>query len=201
MLPMMDPPDVAALEEAFLRRRGRAVDVLEWGSGGSTVHFPRFLREQGIAFTWNSVEHDDDWFRKVSGVVRGEDAVRVHHLPLRDLRPHGAAPESDRYVDFPEGIGRKFDVILVDGRFRRRCLLAAARWLREDGEVFLHDAHRKYYHCAFRAWPQGRFLHRKMWRGRHIPPDPLRRAGDFLNIFYYRFLYKAHKALRGGRTP
>ena len=46
MLPMMDPPDVAALEEAFLRRRARAVDVLEWGSGGRLVP-PDPLRRAG----------------------------------------------------------------------------------------------------------------------------------------------------------
>lgn len=70
------------------------------------------------------------------------------------LADHAAdrAVVMDDYVSFPSTLQRQFDVILVDGRKRRRCLLEGAKLVAPDGVVVIHDAQRTYYHCAFEAF-------------------------------------------------
>ena len=58
----------------------------------------------------------------------------------------------DGYVDWPVAAGRKHDMVLVDGRKRRRCLLAASQLLQEQGVTVIHDAQRPYYACAYDAY-------------------------------------------------
>ncbi|MCB0346853.1 MAG: hypothetical protein KDD66_17175 [Bdellovibrionales bacterium] len=71
----------------------------------------------------------------------------------------------DRYVDFPEELGRPVDVAIVDGRKRRRCMLAAAKLMSPAGVTLLHDAWRDYYHCAFSAFRSGRRVGEELWIG------------------------------------
>ena len=33
--------------------------TLEWGSGGSTAHFSKLVKE------WNAIEHNKEWYQKV----------------------------------------------------------------------------------------------------------------------------------------
>ena len=52
----------------------------------------------------------------------------------------------------------EFDLIFIDGRFRRRCLLAARDSLAPKGVVILHDAQRPHYHDALSAYPHVRMF-------------------------------------------
>ncbi len=148
--------------EHTLLSYGPHVDVLEWGSGGSTVYYTKFLREKGVSYTWTSVEYNKRWYERVSDLVKsdpntklvlfdvGNDVLRQRDLPM------------DEYVNYPATLGKKYDVIFVDGRKRRRCVLEAARLLNPRGVVLLHDARRTFYHCAFAAYPDSRIL---LWSG------------------------------------
>jgi hypothetical protein len=76
------------------------------------------------------------------------------------------APCSDNeknYVDYPRRLGKKFDVIIVDARFRRRCIQAAREALQTDGVVVLHDAHKKQYHDGLELYPYRRFIDSGTW--------------------------------------
>jgi hypothetical protein len=142
MRPMMKEREIRIIENALLGRQRTRLNILEWGCGGSTEHFPKFLSRHGIDYHWLSIEHDKDWFLSVS-----ED------------------------LSFPSTLERKFDMILVDGRKRRRCLLEAKRLLAPGGVVFLHDAHRRRYHCALTVYSDSLFLTRDLWRGSNeVPP-------------------------------
>ena len=44
--------------------------VLEWGSGGSTLLFSRYV------FSWTSIEHDKNWVTKMHGYTA--DMSNVH---------------------------------------------------------------------------------------------------------------------------
>lgn len=87
------------------------------------------------------------------------------------LRPMLRAGKADRtvdmdaYVDLPGRQGRRFDVVLVDGRKRRRCLLQASGLLADGGVALLHDAWRPYYHCAFDAYAAQRRIGDILWIG------------------------------------
>ena len=73
--------------------------------------------------------------------------------------------DMDAYVELPGRQGRHYDVALVDGRKRRRCLLQAAGSLAERGVAVLHDAWRPYYHCAFEAYRTERRVGDILWIG------------------------------------
>lgn len=190
MRPMMQDHEIAALEAELLNLRKSELNILEWGSGGSTVHFTRFLKAHGIRYRWLSIEHDIQWEQKVREFLAGDTSVDIRCIPA------GATPETCRtvpmneYVDYPATLMQSFDVILVDGRKRRRCLLAARRLVSSDGVVFLHDAQRSYYHSAFKVYPEREFLARGLWRGTPRPVGIYTRIAQALNYFYYRVLSK-----------
>jgi CTP:molybdopterin cytidylyltransferase MocA len=184
-----------ALVEGMLRRRASAgfIDVLEWGSGLSTLHFSRKLRDWGASFRWLALEHDrsffdatiapnledvpDAWIYASGGPQDdGGRASRAQRLELvvfdsGVLRPYLASGIADRsadlddYVALPAKTGRRFNLILVDGRKRRRCLLEAIELLAPDGVVLLHDAWRPYYRCAFGSYPHHKRFGDILWAG------------------------------------
>jgi SAM-dependent methyltransferase len=69
------------------------------------------------------------------------------------------------YVECVRSLGMLFDVVIVDGRKRRCCLLEAAKVLKPDGVALLHDASREHYHCAFEAFKDWRFVGDDLWIG------------------------------------
>jgi hypothetical protein len=189
-------------------RRAQAshgLEILEWGSGRSTLYYSGLLANTGVSFRWLSLEYDRDFFQKEVEpqldrltnpyVLYLEDSeakeVRLEPDPTKErmvelvvfdkgrLQPMLRAFSKDRYMDmdayvaFPAGQGRRYDVILVDGRKRRRCLIEAAKLLKDDGIVLLHDAWRPYYHCAFDHFQGGRRIGDILWIGSQNSQDVL----------------------------
>lgn len=166
----MTIPEIQVFQQKLLtqfrRRHGRSIHVLEWGSGGSTVYFTDVLRFGEMPYTWLSVEHNPEW----------EKVTRFHVGDAADivlLNPTTVDPREDRslsmddYVGYPATLGRKWDLIFVDGRHRRRCVLEAAQLLTPRGVVFLHDADRPQYQCAFSAFRDQQILPgTSFWEGR-----------------------------------
>ena len=52
MQPWMSKEEIKLIEKYLNKNQV----VLEWGSGGSTAHFSKFVKE------WYSIEHDKDWY-------------------------------------------------------------------------------------------------------------------------------------------
>lgn len=137
----MSVRDADMLERVILRIAAlrSPLRVLEWGAGKSTAYFARTLHEHGVTCEWTAIEHDPAWASKVTFGLHESAAVRS--VPVGDEYPSAIASAAP-------------DIAIVDGRLRRRCLLAAAP---RAGIVVLHDAQRDYYHCAFSAYRyQGR---------------------------------------------
>lgn len=123
--------------------------VFEWGSGASTV----FLAERAREVV--SVEHDPVW------ALTTAKALASHKLDNADLYveiPEGSRGESsdseswNRYVDvlldYPD---QHFDLIIVDGRSRMRCLQRASQVTRRA--VLLDDSNRGRYADAEKFFP------------------------------------------------
>jgi hypothetical protein len=157
------------------------LEILEWGSGASTMFFTSLLANRRHTFRWLSLEYDQGFFDttivpRVRGVVGYSTlsgtptsppaaapgdlcsngfCVELVCFGSRKLRPFSEECREDRlvqldaYVKYPARVGRQFDVVLVDGRKRRRCIIEASKLLKPGGVIVLHDAHRAYYHCAF----------------------------------------------------
>lgn len=175
LAPVMTVREVVHLERLLLDRAAAArgpLDVFEWGSGGSTVYFPEFLRSRGVPFSWVSAEHSPHWESVVNGHLGDAGLlgdVRVKVLDPCDFNPkepgHWAHPMGD-YVNYPLTLGRRFDVVVVDGRRRRRCLGAAEGVLAPGGLVVLHDAGRPYYRPGIDRYPSGRWVpNTTLWEG------------------------------------
>jgi len=188
----------AVLVNAATARRPRRLRVLEWGSGKSTLSFTAILNDLALPFRWLALEYDREFCdstiapelrRRPAGVLRYVEDDRVLTSAPGDestievvcwnngaLRPfmgddHIAdrAADLDAYVDYPASTGERFDVIIVDGRKRRRCLLAAKELVAEQGIVLLHDAYRPYYHCATDTYPFSLFAGDALWFGAQDP--------------------------------
>ncbi len=171
-LPWMTDCQIQHIKELlFDAAKSRDIlECLEWGSGGSTLYFTRFMTEQGIDFIWTTIEYDLKWYKAVVQATAGEPRIVPLLFEVSGEKPLQTAKRRDflmdDYVDYPLTTGKKFDFILVDGRKRRRCLQVAATVLAERGVAVLHDASRTYYHCALAGFPESSFLGSDLWIGR-----------------------------------
>lgn len=179
---------------------------LEWGSGYSTMRFAGLLAPEA---RWLSVEHDRAWHERVREMAAGlpdtHAAVELHcappnREPWTDAHGDGAAEDLADYIAFPADRG-PFDFILVDGRARVHCLVAARDLVRPDGIVMLHDANRPHYHEPFGlfAHQASFFDHRRnaggLWLG-----SPERDIAALIDLpalqAYWRRASRASKLLR-----
>lgn len=185
---------------AHSARLGTGAEVLEWGAGRSTLYYSGVLEARGLLGSWLSLEHNRDFFMQevapqlaqragASWVLRERgrehpsaaagDAgtLRTVVFDAGDLRPYDPEREADRrvdlddYVALPASLGRRFDIVIVDGRKRRRCLLEASRLVSDGGIVILHDAWRSYYQCAFEAYAFAVRIGDELWVGAQRDPD------------------------------
>jgi predicted O-methyltransferase YrrM len=159
---------------------GKGLRIFEWGSGYSTLYYARYLNGNGVDFEWHSIDNNRAWHERVKEFVKKENLQSKVYLHLMEFMPFwekpgwGAvpppcgqfAPSSDNekdYVDYPRRLGKKFDVIIVDARFRRRCIQIARDVLQTDGVVVLHDAHKKQYHDGLESYTYKRFIESGTW--------------------------------------
>jgi hypothetical protein len=77
----------------------------------------------------------------------------------------------DAYVELPRRMGVSFDIVIIDGRKRRRCLGVAAEVLVANGHVLLHDAWRTHYRPAMAAYSSGRRFGDEWWVGARWKTD------------------------------
>jgi hypothetical protein len=119
---------------------------LEWGAGGSTLAAVRSKVRQIV-----SVETDRAWIEKLKKNEEIARAITSNRLTFRhvDVGPvgqWGIPIGTEKMRNWPQyaldpfvGTDLNFDVILVDGRFRIHCLLAAANCAADRATIFLHD--------------------------------------------------------------
>ncbi|MEJ6643999.1 MAG: class I SAM-dependent methyltransferase [Akkermansiaceae bacterium] len=138
--PMMLPDDLAVLDAAL----NFCKVILEYGSGGSTLHMGSRLRDWG---NLTSIEHNRDWFEKVSGLLAEHDLpvtlLLREPVPLREGDgPWRYLPGQMRnYIEAPLELfdQDEVDLVLVDGRERIACALASAKILKPGGLLMIHD--------------------------------------------------------------
>jgi hypothetical protein len=128
--------------------------VFEFGSGRSTLWFAA----QGGEVL--SVEHDRAWYELVSGMLPPGPTLLLREASAEGTIGSEAAPGQffDAYVAaIDEHPDESFDLVVVDGRARVACGMAAIPKVRPGGRLLLDDSQRERYQPlldALRAWPR-----------------------------------------------
>ena len=130
--------------------------VFEYGSGGSTIFFSRYVKEI------ISTEHDPDWYRKVlkeiekcgitnwkGYLVEPEKTVTTlgdFSNPLSYTSKDNINLSFKNYVltieQYPD---EYFDLVLIDGRARPSCLYHCLNKVKRGGCIMLDNSDREYY--------------------------------------------------------
>ncbi len=109
--------------------------VLEFGCGASTIWLAQ--RTKNLV----SIEHDHQWYQIISNELKKNEKCYNVNLILKNT------PYNSVCKTFPDGY---FDLILIDGRNRKRCLQSSKRILKKGGILMLDNAERSWYQCAIK---------------------------------------------------
>ena len=113
----------------FIKERIKPDHVIfEFGSGNSTFFYAK------TALKVISVEHDKQWFDKIS-----------KSKPSNSEMIYCELENGQNYCKMPLTCNEKFHLIIVDGRDRVNCCLQLVDALTEDGVVILDDSEREFY--------------------------------------------------------
>lgn len=123
----------------FLKENPNA-RILEFGSGASTIWFAKktnFL---------TSIEHDEDWYKKVKLNLNNNNCDQVDYRLI----------EKNYYIAPLAFDNESFDLILIDGQTRMKCIINSIDKLKKGGILMLDNAERRSYIKAyelFKDWP------------------------------------------------
>jgi hypothetical protein len=153
-----------------------SLNIFEYGSGFSTLYFAKLLKRKKIPFHIYSIDNNLEWHQKVKERVIKNGLDNEITLLISEFPPFwekegwdwNVSPECGRfapqtkaefdYINAPSNIGRKFDFISVDARFRRLCLATIPQCLKEKGVVFLHDAQKAKYYEPLSLYRTSKFI-------------------------------------------
>lgn len=103
--------------------------VFEYGGGGSTL----FFLAHGCEVT--SVEGSMDWAIAIRNAARPDESrLTLHFIDTRVDTPDARRLYADAALD-----GGPWDVILVDGAFRRECTLVAQSCVLPGGAIIVDN--------------------------------------------------------------
>lgn len=138
MKPYMNNKEIEFIRSFFSDR----FDVLEWGSGGSTIYFSKFCNR------YFSIEHDKSWYDKINKIK--PENVKYYYVKNNLPRSHPTKKEEFiDYINFVDKIGvRRYDLVLIDGRARKFCAEKVLDYVDDESLVFIHDWERKEYHSV-----------------------------------------------------
>lgn len=158
-------PDVPHFDEAltsvFGEMQKASTCYLEYGSGGSTLQAAR------LALPTLSVESDAAYAKAVRSKLPPHSSVNILHADIGLVGPWGTPTvrraSADRvrrwskYVMAPydSSLSTAFDLVLIDGRFRRACALESARRAALDGRdltIVFDDYLSRPHYFVVEAW-------------------------------------------------
>ena len=160
--------------------RDKIIRIFEWGSGLSTIHYSNYLLKSNVPFEWHSIDNDRVWHQKVKTLVEKKNLESCIWLYLKEFKPfwekHGwghipppcgiFGPKSENehaYINFPKQLSNKFDIVIIDARFRRHCIQTAKEVLLPEGVAILHDAHKDHYHMDLEDFKYQDFYESGSW--------------------------------------
>lgn len=121
--------------------------MLEYGSGGSTLLFSKYVTE------YYSVEHVEEWHKKVTLELGKKPNVYYYHVPWDKPRTIPTKYEEFKtYIEKPAKFNLKFNKVFIDGRARQYCAKFILPYLQEDALVFIHDFFKRPQYHGVLEW-------------------------------------------------
>lgn len=147
--------DAIEAVETWLAERPEPVRAFEWGSGASTLWLSR--RVGSIT----TVEHHRGFAEHIAPTLAQHanitslvvEPVTAEHPRVPSAKEGHAGLDFADYVAAIDGAGGPFDLVVVDGRAREACLVAALPHLAPGGIVVFDNTRRKRYRAAIAAAP------------------------------------------------
>lgn len=109
-------------------RLDTSMTLFEYGCGYSTQFYARHVGKV------HSVEHDRAWFEKVRDMVPAN--VELAHVLKSD---------DQSYADSIHARGMRFDVVIIDGVHRIKCLTGCFDSVSERGVIIFDDTERRQF--------------------------------------------------------
>ena len=123
------PYDAFAVLQAIVNKNTR---VFEYGSGMSTLWF---AQNAGEVIT---VENDEKWFANILGKLEKHDCKNVTYIRQSDC---------DKYSQLIHKYDGTFDLVFVDGRFRKECMEEC--FFKARSYIFLDNSDADHYQDAY----------------------------------------------------
>jgi hypothetical protein len=123
-IPWMTYAFVDFIEE----RLNKQMTVFEYGSGNSTLWFSDRVKDI------TSVEYDQNWFKKVEQHKKNNSTLI--YKPLNN---------KEEYITSINSFNKKFDIIVIDGRFRNKCAFNAPSCLNTNGVIVIDNSNVAHY--------------------------------------------------------
>ena len=127
-------------------RLSKKMEIFEFGSGNSTLWYAEKVMHVA------SIEHDEKWYKKIKKMI--PDNVEIYFQRL---------VYSEDYFNFPNAIGKKFDIIIIDGRNRVNCMKNSIHSLKDNGIIILDDSEREQYQQGINYLIQNEFKRIDFW--------------------------------------
>lgn len=148
--PAMTNNEIKFLESYF----NKCSHYFEFGCGGSTYIACKHSNIQSI----ESVESSQTWINKLLSdalISSSRNKVRFHYIDINADgnklgRPKDASKKHNwtLYSRQINKTPKKYDLVLIDGRFRVACALHTLDSIDSSSIVLIHDySNRPYYHC------------------------------------------------------
>lgn len=128
-------------QQLFLSYVKKAKNYFEFGSGGSTV----WAVQQGL--TVQGIESDPAWVQALQEQLGQQCQVNVADIGPTGDWGYPLTQQTDKFPRYSQAIlehQQPFDLILIDGRFRVACTMAAIQHIAqhhayENSFIFIHD--------------------------------------------------------------
>jgi hypothetical protein len=206
-LPAQTKKDMQIFKVIFDHFACKKVKIFEWGSGFSTMYYADYLQRRNADFEWHSIDNNESWHERIKSMIKKKGLLEFVRLYVEEFPPFweksgwdwkhtppacgifGPRSEGEKsYIDFPKSLGKKFDIIIIDARFRRHCLKTAKEALASGGVVIMHDAQKTHYHQGLDDFQRGEFFETGTWYPFQEVPNKIW-VGSMGNTAVFEILY------------
>jgi len=119
------------------------MEVLEYGTGSSTIWFAQITKKVVV------VEHNLEWVEYVRSLLPPSlvPKIEIVHIANSDEGEilGGDGKYYDEYVNYIKTIDSCFDLIAIDGRSRRQCIINSINKVKKNGFLLIDNSERKDY--------------------------------------------------------